>query len=765
MDRPRLKAHFTAQVIDGSKVFLLADGQHYRVQAAGAGRLLPYLDGRHTVAEIAATLSGELPLTQTLTALRKFAAFGVLAEGRPDWPEGTLAFWDAQGIDPVRAHAALERAEFTVVACGDADAGPVEAVLREHGLRIRTRTVEDEAAGPQGELSVVVTGDYLDPALERLNTAYLAAEHPWALVKPSGITLWVGPVLRPGRTGCWACLAQRLAGNRQVERYLAGKRGGGMPYHPARESVPAGPSVAGGLLAVELARIAVARDGGTNPPARLEGSMTTVDLRSLATMEHTVIRLPQCRACGDPALISERSPKVMLSARDARHVTDGGYRIEPPARTYARLEKHISPLIGAVTRLHTFAEEDNGVTYSFTAGHNFAMIGDNMDLLRRNLRGQSGGKGRTEVQARVSALCEAIERYSGVWRGEEPVTEAAYADLDPAVAVHPESLLHFSEGQYAGREEWNKDPAHRLHLVPERFRTDLPVDWSPAWSLTEGRERLVPSGYAWYGHPDLERHFYCVGDSNGNASGNSVEEAVLQGFCELVERDAVALWWYNRARRPAFDLDSLRDPYVDTVREFYQGMDRDIWLLDITTDLGIPAFVGVSHRKGHPVEDVIVGFGAHLDPRIAAIRTLTEVNQFLPSVERRDEQGNTLYLDDDVATLAWWKETRLAEQPWLVPDPAQSPRTLGDYALSGGEDLAADVETCVNRAAAAGVEVVVLDQSRPDLELSVVRVIAPGMRHFWRRLGPGRLYDVPVSLGWIPRPKAEDELNPVSVFF
>ncbi|NUP69176.1 MAG: TOMM precursor leader peptide-binding protein, partial [Nonomuraea sp.] len=521
-----------------------------------------------------------------------------------------------------------------------------------------------------------------------------------------------------------------------------------------------GPAVAGGLLAVELARIAAGAAA-----SRLEGRMTTVDLRTLGVMEHTLVRLPQCPACGDPTLIGERSPKVVLSSRSARHVTDGGYRIEPPARTYARLEKHISPLIGAVTRLHTFAEQDNGVTYSFTAGHNFAMIGDNMDLLRRNLRGQSGGKGRTEVQARVSALCEAIERYSGVWRGEEPVTEAAYADLDPAVAVHPESLLHFSDSQYAGREEWNKDPAHRLHLVPERFRTDLPVDWSPAWSLTEERERLVPSGYAWYGHPDLERHFYCVGDSNGNASGNSVEEAVLQGFCELVERDAVALWWYNRARRPAFDLDSLRDPYVDTVREFYRGMDRDLWLLDLTTDLGIPAFVGVSHRLGHPVEDVIVGFGAHLDPRVAAIRTLTEVNQFLPSVERRDEQGNTLYLDDDVATLAWWKETRLAEEPWLVPDPAQRPRTLTDYAPSGGGDLAGDVETCVARAAAAGIEVIVLDQSRPDLELSVVRVIAPGMRHFWRRLGPGRLYDVPVALGWIPEPRAEDDLNPTSVFF
>ncbi|WP_405088073.1 TOMM precursor leader peptide-binding protein [Microbispora sp. NBC_01389] len=760
MDHPRLKAHFTAQVVDGSKVFLLAEGQHYLVQGEGAVKVLPYLDGRHTIADIAQELTGELPLTQVLLAIRKFAAFGHLANGRPDWPDHTLAYWDAQGVDPANARQALSRTEFTVVAGDGVDPGPVVAQLAAHGLRVRTATVDEEAEAPGGALSVVVVDDYLDPALARLNAAYLAADHPYVLVKPVGVMLWIGPVIQPGRTGCWACLSQRLSGNRQVERYLAGKHGGGTAYHAAKEAVPAGAAVAGGLLAVELARTAA-----TGAPSRLEARMTTIDLRTLGAMEHTLVRLPQCPACGDASLISERSPKVVLSSRDARHVTDGGYRIEPPARTYARLEKHISPLIGAVTRLHTFAEQDNGVTYSFTAGHNFAMIGDNMDLLRRNLRGQSGGKGRTEIQARVSALCEAIERYSGVWRGEEPVRKAAYADLDTAAAVHPESLLHFSEAQYADREKWNADPSHRLHLVPERFRTDLPIDWSAAWSLTDERERLVPSGYAWYGHPDLDRHFYCVGDSNGNASGNSMEEAILQGFCELVERDAVALWWYNRARRPAFDLDSLRDPYVDTLREFYAEMGRSIWLLDITSDLGIPAFVGVSHRIDHPVEDIIVGFGAHLDPRIAAIRTLTEVNQFLPSVERRDEQGNTVYLDDDIASLAWWKQTRLADEPWLVPDPALGTRSLAEHPRSGGGNLAADVETCVARASACGIEIVVLDQTRPDLELNVVRVIAPGMRHFWRRLGPGRLYDVPVALGWVPEPTAEKALNPTSVFF
>ncbi len=65
----------------------------------------------------------------------------------------------------------------------------------------------------------------------------------------------------------------------------------------------------------------------------------------------------------------------------------------------------------------------------------------------------------------------------------------------------------------------------------------------------------------------------------------------------------------------------------------------------------------------------------------------------------------------------------------------------------------------------AGHDVLVLDQSRPAIELSVVRVIAPGLRHFWRRLGPGRLYDVPVKLGWIDEPVPESQLNPISIFF
>jgi oxazoline/thiazoline synthase len=63
------------------------------------------------------------------------------------------------------------------------------------------------------------------------------------------------------------------------------------------------------------------------------------------------------------------------------------------------------------------------------------------------------------------------------------------------------------------------------------------------------------------------------------------------------------------------------------------------------------------------------------------------------------------------------------------------------------------------------MEMLVLNQTRSDVNLPVVKVVVPGLRHFWARFAPGRLYDVPVRQGWLPRPLAEDELNPTPMFF
>ena len=89
-----------------------------------------------------------------------------------------------------------------------------------------------------------------------------------------------------------------------------------------------------------------------------------------------------------------------------------------------------------------------------------------------------------------------------------------------------------------------------------------------------------------------------IADSNGCAAGNTLEEAILQGFYELAERDAFAIWWYNRLQVPAVDLSSFDHEYLASASDYYARYGRDLWMLDVTADIGIPTFVALSSRPG-----------------------------------------------------------------------------------------------------------------------------------------------------------------------
>jgi ribosomal protein S12 methylthiotransferase accessory factor len=301
-------------------------------------------------------------------------------------------------------------------------------------------------------------------------------------------------------------------------------------------------------------------------------------------------------------------------------------------------------------------------------------------------------------------------------------------------------------------------------VVPEPFDPDREIDWSPFWDLTANREVLVPSAFCYYGHPE-GRQFFCGTDANGTAAGNTIEEAVMQGLLELIERDAIAVWWYNRILRPAVDLDSFNLPYVRSLQRYYASLGRELWALDLTHDLGVPVFAGVSRRVNAPTEDLIVSFGAHLDPVVALTRALTETNQFLPALSKIKPDNTVAYVYEDPDAISWWKTATLANQPYVAPAAGQASRAKQDFPVQATSDLRDDVEQLKARLADKGVHVLVLDQTRGDIGFPVVKVLAPGLRHFWRRLAPGRLYDVPVSLGWLKAPIAERDLNPISMFF
>ena len=105
-----------------------------------------------------------------------------------------------------------------------------------------------------------------------------------------------------------------------------------------------------------------------------------------------------------------------------------------------------------------------------------------------------------------------------------------------------------------------------------------------------------------------------------------------------------------------------------------------------------------------------------------------------------------------------------ATRTYLVPLENVPGRTASDYPQLCEPTIYDSVLCCIETAAKHGLETLVLDLTRPDIGLAVVKVIVPGLRHFWKRLAPGRLYEVPVNMGWLKTPLKEEELNSIALF-
>jgi ribosomal protein S12 methylthiotransferase accessory factor len=162
--------------------------------------------------------------------------------------------------------------------------------------------------------------------------------------------------------------------------------------------------------------------------------------------------------------------------------------------------------------------------------------------------------------------------------------------------------------------------------------------------------------------------------------------------------------------------------------------------------------VAVTNWTENSQEQFEFGSGAHFDTQIAVLRAMTELNQFL-SINLMGGRNTGNCSHDD-------SELRLGDHPYLAP--SGNPLVLPNFSAKFGRlDKREQVMACVRLAKRQGLDFLVLDQTRPDIEVPVVRVIVPGLRHFYRRFAPGRLYDVPVKLGLRDRPLSEDDLNPL----
>lgn len=744
---------FSASVVPGEAVYLLSETGVQALTGSHLQQLAPLLDGTRDLVGVLADLPAGLDREQAGSALRQLRDQGLLVlRSELDELDSAHAFWQSSGVDPVRASAGLARDGVEVVTLG----APTPGTPQHAGLHAATLEAVQRAGvrlSPVGEdapaLRLVVCPDYLDPTLAEINREARARRQPWLLAKPMGRQLWLGPVFSPEDEGpCWACLAHRLIMNRPAHSHLQDRLGlATLPMAP----VVSAQAITQQALSVVAAEVACWLAGYRRPDGF---GIAIIDNLTHERTLHVVDRRPQCPTCGDPSWMSDQAARpVTLLSRPKADSSGGGHRSRTSEEVLAAYSRLVSPVTGVV---RSVVQDTRGPAFfhSFRSGTNAASATHGLSDLRSVLRRSNGGKGQTALQAQVGALCEAVERHSGMRQGDESKISASFNSLGE-VAVDPRSCQLFATEQYADRRSWNANHSG-FQRVPEPFDPDEVMAWTPVWSLSRNQHRLLPTAMLFFS-PDA--HAGVLADSNGCAAGASLEDAVLQGALEVIERDAVALWWYNRTAMPAVDLGAFSDPWISRCQAEYAALNRELWVLDLTSDLGIPVMAAVSRRTDGPREDILFGFGAHLDPDLALRRCLTELNQLMPSVLDVDP----LDWAGDLDFHRWMTTATLIDQPHLTPAPGGA-RTPADHPYDFQPDLLADVETVRSRLERSGLEMLVLDQTRPDVGLPVVKVVVPGLRHFWARFAPGRLFEVPVQLGRLAEPTAYEDLNPLPIF-
>src|SRR4029077_10282562 len=184
---------------------------------------------------------------------------------------------------------------------------------------------------------------------------------------------------------------------------------------------------------VEIAK-AIATDFRTE----LSDHIISLDLSGLTIVKHYVAARPQCPSCGRKALRDPRRAPVPVEIGGGSKLvmTSGGYRTVAPRATVARFRKHVSPLTGVVSRLERI-EAELPLNTNYYATHNFSEPAETVHELRSGLGGGSFGKGSTAEQGAASALMEAIERYSGIFQGDEIRVTRRFTDFPPGDAILP----------------------------------------------------------------------------------------------------------------------------------------------------------------------------------------------------------------------------------------------------------------------------------------------------------------------------------------
>lgn len=521
----------------------------------------------------------------------------------------------------------------------------------------------------------------------------------------------VGPVLIRNATPCYVCLDTRLKeGDFKEYEYLL------------RREVPKG--AAGRDLffdriaetAARLSRIVLSGKAASS----YTGKVFSVDRYRGGARQHHLLRKDGCPCCSRylpkdtlryKGFSIPRSAIISLDGRRLVAYRENGLRVVSAAQTLRAVRR----LRGRLGIINLQLKDNRG-------GKIRVLVADPMG---NNVRRSSGGKGFSGLQMRSSAAMEAVERYCSKMHPHDAVITAAYRQV----------------------KERAKDPRDFpiSRYFPVRFTPDLPIDWVWGYSLVRRHPVLVPANFAYccYAPRPGAHPIDYFWNSNGLGCGNCMEEAILHGFLELVERDACFIVYQNRLVMPDVDPAGFRrNRLVDGLLLRFERAGIAWHIKSFTTDIGIPSFAVLLCGRTGRYEGFGFAVGTHLDPEIALVRALTESEQLYPRFRQ-----NSLWL-------------RTSPIDHLLRK-GQSTLGIKDFCNLAAPGLKDNIAFCIKKLNAYKSDVIVVNFTRPEIGFSVVKVMVDSLQPFYVPAYPRyveRMFTVPRLLGFRKDRSSESEL-------
>ncbi|MFB5189279.1 TOMM precursor leader peptide-binding protein [Alicyclobacillus fastidiosus] len=431
---------------------------------------------------------------------------------------------------------------------------------------------------------------------------------------------------------------------------------------------------------------------------------------------------------------------------------------------FKRLEElFMHTKVGYISNAHAFSNGDRYVeagAYIYTpAGTEIAGYGSGLSI----------------TDAKQSAMLEVLERSCGFQAvNRRPVVFGKYSELND-IAIHPPQFgLHSHELLQSSN-----------HIF-EPFDEETKYSWVWAHSTKYNTSVLIPEQIAFYG-PTADEKRFIKETSNGCALGGTLEEAVLHGTFEVLERDGFLNMWYAKMPLPELRLGNYCPAHTSEVFNYLEESGFEVRLFNMSHDLSIPAICAVAINEENDYPKVVSGSACHLNPYQAvngALRELTvQVLNLQRTSEERRKEAASMFLDpkkirdilDHVAVAALpeayprWEFLLRKENRGQIQAVEEVYTDVARRYQVESRDIRLILNSVFDDLHGRGFDVIVLDQTSVEVShggLHAVKVLIPGMTPITfgygsqRVRGLSRLFELPYRLGYSSRVLTENDLNP-----